>query len=181
MGRAIEQIAVGPEDILGAVAVVDVEVDDGDALGAIVGPGIVGRDGGGVEQAEAHGAVALGMVTGRAHGAKHIIELTAHHRIDPAGAGAHAAIGRLEALGVHPGIGIERFTALLGGGRLDHLDIALLMRPDDVVAAPQRCLLARQSGEHLVVEDGIDRLQPVGPLGVSERRVMLEAYGMGEQ
>jgi hypothetical protein len=36
MGRAVEQVAVGPEDVLGAVAVMDIEVDDRDALGAIM-------------------------------------------------------------------------------------------------------------------------------------------------
>jgi hypothetical protein len=53
----------------------DVEVDDGDALGAMVRPGVVGCDRGGVEQAEAHGLVALGMVAGRAGGAEHVVEL----------------------------------------------------------------------------------------------------------
>jgi len=57
------------EDVLGTVAVVDVEVEDGDALDA---PGAGGEcgDGGVVEIAEAHGAVAGGVVTGRAHEAE---------------------------------------------------------------------------------------------------------------
>jgi hypothetical protein len=57
------------EDVLGTVAVVDVEVEDGNALDA---PGAGGEcgDGGVVEVAEAHGAVAGGVVTGRAHEAE---------------------------------------------------------------------------------------------------------------
>jgi hypothetical protein len=53
--------------------------------------------------------------------------------------------------------------------------------PDDVVAAAHRRILARQGGEHFVVQHGIDGPQPVGPLGVAQRRLVLDAHGMGEQ
>ncbi len=34
MGGSVEEVFVGPEDVLRAVAMVDVEINDGDALGA---------------------------------------------------------------------------------------------------------------------------------------------------
>ena len=55
VGGAIEQVGIGPEDFLGAVAVVHIEIDDGHALRIIAAAGIVGGDGHLIEQAEAHG------------------------------------------------------------------------------------------------------------------------------
>ncbi len=48
--------------MLGAVAVVDIEVEHGDALKALVVDGVLSGEGGGVEEAESHGAVGLGVV-----------------------------------------------------------------------------------------------------------------------
>ena len=59
VGRAIEQIGIGPEDVLRAVAVVHVEVDHRHALGTMGGACVVGGDRGLVEEAEAHGAAAF--------------------------------------------------------------------------------------------------------------------------
>ena len=56
VGRAIEHGRVGPEDRLRAVAVMDVEIHDGDAVGAMRGLGVAGGDGDIVEEAEAHRA-----------------------------------------------------------------------------------------------------------------------------
>ena len=66
MRRAVEEVAVGPEDVLRAVAVMDVEIDDRDALGIIAGARIVRGDRHIVEEAEAHGAARFGMMAGRA-------------------------------------------------------------------------------------------------------------------
>jgi hypothetical protein len=121
------------------------------------------------------------MMAGRARGAEHVVELRVHHRVHPANGGADAAVRGLEACGVHPGVGVERLAALLRRGFLDHVDVSLLMGPDDVVAAAHRRVLARQGGEHLVVQHGIDGPQPVRPLGMPQRRFVLDAHGMGEQ
>ena len=73
MGRAVEQILVGPERGLGAVAVMHVEIDHRHALGAVLGAGMQRGDGDDVEQAEAHGAGRLGMMARRPHGAEGIV------------------------------------------------------------------------------------------------------------
>ena len=57
------------EDVLGAVAVMDVEVKDGDAFGAGGGGG-EGGDGDVVQVAKTHGGSAQGMVAGGAHEAE---------------------------------------------------------------------------------------------------------------
>ena len=74
-GAGIERIAVrgdvqhagiAREDVLRAVAVVDVPIDDQHPLEAVAGAQVGGTDGDVVEEAEAHGAIALGVVAGRA-------------------------------------------------------------------------------------------------------------------
>ena len=63
----VEQVGVALEDVLGAVAVVDVEIHDRNPLQAPALPRVIGGDGGAVEQAEAHRPGALGMVARRPH------------------------------------------------------------------------------------------------------------------
>ena len=82
MRRAIEQILVGPERGLGAVAVMHIEIDHGHALGAMLGAGMQRADGDIVEEAEAHGAGRLGMVTGGTHRAEGVVRLSRHDLID---------------------------------------------------------------------------------------------------
>ena len=65
VGRAVEHRRVVPEDVLGAVAVMDVPVDDGDPLGAVLLLRMAGGDRGIVEQAKTHRGRALGVVAGR--------------------------------------------------------------------------------------------------------------------
>jgi hypothetical protein len=72
MGRSVKHILVGPENLLRAIAMMDIEIDDGDALGAMFCAGVMSRNRDVVEQTEAHGCVAFGMVTGRTHLTEHV-------------------------------------------------------------------------------------------------------------
>ena len=66
----VEDLRGAVEDRLGAVAVVDVPVEDQDPLGAALGDRVGRRDGDVVEQAEAHRPVALGVVARRPQAAE---------------------------------------------------------------------------------------------------------------
>ena len=112
VGRGIEDGRVGPDDGLGAVAVVDVPVDDGDAAGAVGALGVAGGDDGVVEEAEAHGPVGLGVVTRRAHGAERVRDEAGHHRVDREHCGAGGPRGRDEALRRQRRVGVEPGEAL---------------------------------------------------------------------
>ena len=68
--RDHQHARVAGEDLLGAVAVVDVEVDDRDALEAVRGERVRRADGDVVEETEPHRAIALGMVPRRPHRAE---------------------------------------------------------------------------------------------------------------
>ena len=65
-GGAQHHAGIVVEDLLGAVAVVHVEVDDGHA-GKPARPRVGRGHGHVVEEAEPHRAVALGVMTGRTH------------------------------------------------------------------------------------------------------------------
>ena len=70
-------VAIVPEDVLGAVAVVDVEIDDRDALDAMGRLGVAGGDRGVVEEAEAHRRRRFGVVAGRPRGDEGVVDAPA--------------------------------------------------------------------------------------------------------
>jgi len=120
---AIHHGFVGPEYFLGAVAVVNVEIDDRDALGSMVCLGMARRDGGIVEQAEAHRPFRLGVMAGRPYGNEGIGGTAAHHFVDRVNRAADGAQCRLETAGRHRRIGIEMHHAFARGRIANRRDI----------------------------------------------------------
>ena len=82
---------VAPEDVLRAVAVVDVEIDDRDALDAVGRLGVARGDRGVVEEAEAHRRRRLGVMAGRPRGDEGVVDAPAHHFVDREGRAARRA------------------------------------------------------------------------------------------
>jgi hypothetical protein len=76
VGAEIEHGAIVVKDVLGAVTVVDVPIDDEDLFDAVGALGLACGDGFGVEDAEPHAADAGGMVAAGADGAESIAEFT---------------------------------------------------------------------------------------------------------
>ena len=155
VGRAVEEIGIGPEDVLGAVAVVDVEIDDRHAFGAMAGAGIMGGNRHLVEQAETHGAA--GSRRGGRAGARR----RRHCRPRPRTPASTAAVAaptaaerRLKAAGRHHRIGIEIFEALLGGHRTDAVEMLGRMGAEDVLVAAERRFAAQEVVE-MVAESRI--------------------------
>src|SRR6516162_5576971 len=68
MRRGIEQPIVGLKSRLGAVAVVNIKIDDRDPVETVRLPRMQSADSDTVEQAEAHRPLRLGMMSGRTHG-----------------------------------------------------------------------------------------------------------------
>ena len=75
MHRDVKDPGVGLEQMLGAVAVVHVPVEDGHPFQAVMLQGIYRAQGDIVKKAETHGPVPLGVMPGRAHGAEGVIQL----------------------------------------------------------------------------------------------------------
>lgn len=77
--RGAEQDALIPCDhVLGTVAVVDIKVDYGNPLQAPMFQRVQGGHGDRAEQAEAHGALPLGVVPRRTHSTEGRAGLPAH-------------------------------------------------------------------------------------------------------
>ena len=114
VGRGVEDGRVGPDDRLGAVAVVDVPVDDGDAGGAVGPLGVAGGDDGVVEEAEAHGLARLRRGGPADARRRRRWRRCRHHRVDgearrARGARAAAiALRRQRRVGVEPGEALGR-------------------------------------------------------------------------
>src|SRR6202012_4394862 len=82
---------VAGDDVLGAVAVVDVEVDDGHALEAAHVERVARGDGDVVVEAEAHRGVARGVVAGRPDGAEGVLGAAVQHEVGGGDGGAGGA------------------------------------------------------------------------------------------
>ena len=81
MGAEEEDRGIAVEDVLRAVAVVHVPIDDEDAFDAVLLLRVAGRDGDVVEQAEAHAAAGIRMVSGGPHRAEGIAGGAGEHGI----------------------------------------------------------------------------------------------------
>src|SRR3974377_396865 len=73
MRRGIEQPTVGLKSRLGAIAVVNIEIDDRDPGETVGLPRMQSADSDIIEQAEAHRPLRLGMMSGRTHGTKGVV------------------------------------------------------------------------------------------------------------
>jgi len=181
VGRAIHHAGIGPENLLRAVAVMDVEIDDRDALQAVPLLRMPRRDRHIVEEAETHGPRGLGMVAGRAHRHERIGGPFFDHLVDRQRRAAGPAQRRLEAAGRHGGVGIEPHESLLRGGRLDFPHIVERVAKRDGFERGGRRLHAGEVLELLVFERLLDRAQTVGPFRMAGRGQVVEAGRVGDQ
>ncbi len=156
VGRDVEDGLVVLEDLLGAVAVVDVDVDHGDARRALrAGVGGGHRDV--VEQAEPHRPLALGVMPRRPH--EHQRRSAARHRVvdaDQRRPGRQAS----QLVGLRRGerVGIEHRGAARGSR--DALDVvAIVDRPQLLERRRPR----RQDRPALPAPGGRHRVEDVGP------------------
>ncbi len=174
---------VAGDDVLGAVAVMDVEVDDRDPLEAAHVERVARRNGDVVEEAEAHRVVARRVVAGRANGAEGVRDGTVDDRVGRRDGGAGGAHDRGPGAGRGDGVGVDGAAHAGGGDPLEQVaqlaDVAALVRQGDVAQRDRRrlALLERrgQPGGDEVVLDGIE---PLRAFGVARAHVVAAAVGM---
>lgn len=80
--RGIQDTPFAGEDVGRAIAVMDIEINDGDAFDGLCGERMGGTDGDVVEQAETHGGVGGGVMARRTHRAERATAGIGKHRID---------------------------------------------------------------------------------------------------
>ena len=141
-GRDHQDSLVTGQDVLTAIAVMNIEIDQGNALHAELVEGMADADRHVVEKAKAHRAAALGMVTGWAH----IAEGTPEFALPDQFSGQHRGTGRMhrgiDRLRIHRGIGVELPIACLGRQGDQLLDIAAVMSADKLLDGGRRRLEA---------------------------------------
>ncbi len=132
MSGGIEQLGIPFENRLRSVAVMDVEIDHGDALKPMDRPRLIGAEGDVVKQAKAHGRTGFGMMARRANGTEGIGNLPHRHRVDGCEDRAGGAQGGLAGTGREDGIGIEGNATCLRHRRQQSLDIGGRMGAHDL-------------------------------------------------
>jgi hypothetical protein len=94
--RAKKHTRVAPKDLLRAVAVVSIPINNRDALRPMRLLSMSGCNRGVVEKAEPHSFGPLRMVAGRAHSREGVADLTGHHLVDGLGCGASRSQRRIQ-------------------------------------------------------------------------------------
>jgi hypothetical protein len=170
--RDVEDARVLAEDRLGPVPVVEIPVDDCDALVAVDGAQMAGGDGGVVEEAEAHGLRRGRVVSGRADEGEAISIGAGRHRVgelDQAPGGEEGGlVGALRG----GGVGVDP-AAALALRRAHLLDEARAVGGADLVLAGEAggdLLEARTSpARDEILEHG----DPVGAFGMPGAGIVL--------
>ena len=107
MGGKVEDLPILVKNLLGAVAVMEIPVDDQDPLHPVPGQGMPGADGNVVKDAEPRRLRRLGVVARRPDQGKGVVRLPGNHAVD----GVHDPAGRepcdIVSLGGGHRVGIE--------------------------------------------------------------------------
>ena len=181
MGRAEQHRLVRPENLLRAIAVMHVEIDDGDSLDAVGRLGVTGGDGDIIDEAEAHGIARAGVMARRARGHESVVGPPRHHLVDGGDAAAGRAPDGLDRLGTHERVAVERGVAFARRRLFERREIGLRMNAlQRLWVGPGRAQ-TRQRGETLVFQPALDRPQAFGPLGVAGAHLMLQSARMCDE
>ena len=111
MGAKKKHAGVFEKDVLGPVAVVHIEVDDQDPLDSVLALCPTGGDGCVGKETKAHALLRDGVVPGRAHQRKTVVDLFPQHSIDQVEQPPSGAQGCLVAVGVDVGVRVEQAAA----------------------------------------------------------------------
>ena len=170
MRRDIENTGIAVEGVLRPVAVVNVPIHHQDALEAVPLTQMGSGDGDVVEQAETHGAIALGVVAGRANEGKAVAESPRHHLFAELEQAADGQQGGGERSRRHGGIGVEG-VALEIAGALDAGEVVVAVHQGHLIGRRQARRETAQTRPfaHRGQQDG----DALGALGVTVAGVVL--------
>ncbi len=120
--RAVKHRRIIPEDILRAIAVMDIPIDDGNALGAMLLLCMPGGYRGMIEQAKTHRRGLFGMVAGRTRCHEDIVCSAGKYIVDRRIGCADGGERRLPALRADCRISVDAGKAALGNSRANLRD-----------------------------------------------------------
>jgi acetyltransferase len=178
--RAEQDALVARYHVLGAIAVVHVEIDDGDPLQAPMIDRVIGANRDVTEEAEAHGARALRMVTRWPDHAKNMFDRALHDQVDALRRGARGVQCGSQRVRIHGGIAIEPGQTLLRRTLEHMIDVILIMRRQQLLA---RGLVGVVVHQHHVEATGdqsiIDGVKTRGLFGMVGTHFVQAALGSG--
>ncbi len=178
MGAQVLHGRVALEDRLGAVAVVDVEIHDGDALQPMPVARVGGGHGDVVEQAKAHRHLCGGVVARWPDRAEGGAGLVLHHRIHRGDAGTCRAQGSCAGGGHHACVHVQ-LTVAVEGGFQHRIHLLALVHAAQVAQLASGA--SRQSRSGNAARRGVEhRFQAGWAFRVLRAGVVTEAGGMGK-
>lgn len=116
------------ENVLGTIAVMHIEIDDGDTLETMALQCMDSCDRDIIEQAETHRTITLGMMPRWPHAAERRLRGTFNDQIDREHTGAGGAQGSIQTMRIHASIRIEKNPTLTRRHREYPLDIVGIVR-----------------------------------------------------
>ena len=173
---------VAAEDILGAVPMVDVEVDHGHACEAMA----LQRTGRGdrhiVEEAESHGPRTHGVMPGRPYAAKRALDAAAGHEIGRKHRGSRRAQRGSPGMRTHGRIGIQVHRAMLRRRGAHFFDVVERMHASDVFDVRERRFVplehrCQARGDEMVLDGG----EPLGAFRMMPAHLVFQAIAMGNE
>ena len=139
-----EDAGVAGKYLFGAVAVMDVKIDDRDARQTPRLECVSCGDGDIVEEAETHCLPALGMMAGRADRAKGVVRFAAHHQVSGETASAGRPQRRLQGPGRHRRIRIEMHDAICRTAVMHMIYVVARMNTQQLLISRQGSLMELQ-------------------------------------
>jgi hypothetical protein len=158
------------EDVIGAVAVVDVPVEHQHSLGAVEVERVLRRDGDVVEQAKPHRARSLGVVTRRPQTAERDVRLAARKRIDRLDGSTGGVHRGLERARARDRVDVEHPSPVPAEAR-DPIDVGFGMHRLQAVCRDVLGLDKLEAEPVAVCQSPLDRRDAGHVLGVVSRLV----------
>ena len=166
--RGVQHVRVFPKNVLGAVAVVHVPVEDRHALGAAAASMVRG-DGRVVEEAEAHGLRARRVVSGRTHEREPEVVEAIEDRVDHRHASARGSLRSVDGPGGDERVGVEVSLATTPG--LEPREVLLRVREEQVLEGRDAWLDPRPT-ESAAFDRGARREESLRALRMMALRTM---------
>jgi hypothetical protein len=158
-----------------------VEIDDGDALGAMRRLGVTGGDGDVVDKAEAHRIAHARVMAGRARCDKGRVGFAAHHFVHSGDGAARRTPDGFERRGAHDRIAVERGIGLARLRFFERGEITFRMDALERLYRRARRVDARKKLERFRLEFALNCAQPVRALRMTRAHFMEEAAFMREE
>ena len=180
--RHHQHALVVAEDVFGAVAVMDVEIDDRNPREPMVLERMGGRDRDVIEDAKPHGTRTLRVVPGRPDTAERILRPASGHHVGRKHRGAGRAQRGIQGVWIHCRVGIEVDRSVARRRAFDGVHIARIVYALEVLARCGRRIdvqqeIAQTGGKQLVAY----RLQPERRFRMSCAHVMQQAIRMRDE